>query len=284
LNPDAVTEKELLKKFLFYFQPYTGKINNVFFGVMDIHSSSHCLNCEQPLSGTYCANCGQKATTHRLSIRHFVEHDVIHGIWHIDKGILYTLKHLLTNPGTMVRNYIAGKRMGHFSLVTLLLLLVGIFLYLISFRHMPVPSYEIGWMGTDIKKDAGGLMMVIAKYSKWSLLVAVPVMGKISYDIFKQLNYNYTEHMVMCGYYFAGMLCIMIAFVGLYFIPGINSGIVLLLEIIALIAYLVVAYKQVTVGYYSSHRFALKMVLFVLGFIWYMLGLLFVATVIYMFV
>lgn len=46
-----------------------------------------------------------------------------HGILHVDKGILFTIKHLLTRPGAFIREYIDGNRAGHFKPVLLVMIL-----------------------------------------------------------------------------------------------------------------------------------------------------------------
>src|SRR4051812_15937136 len=51
-----------------------------------------CLNCGYEVINNFCSNCGQSTATHRLSIGHFVVHDLIHSIWHVDRGIFFTLK------------------------------------------------------------------------------------------------------------------------------------------------------------------------------------------------
>lgn len=66
-----------------------------------------CLNCTAPVTQNYCANCGQKSTAHRYSIKHFLAHDFIYGVWYIDKGI-FTLKGLFARPGHSVREFIQG--------------------------------------------------------------------------------------------------------------------------------------------------------------------------------
>lgn len=41
-----------------------------------------CANCEAPVAGRYCANCGQPAHVHR-SVLHVVE-ELLHGLTHFD--------------------------------------------------------------------------------------------------------------------------------------------------------------------------------------------------------
>ena len=74
------------------------------------HTTS-CLNCNENLIGKFCYNCGQKSDTHRITLKHFIFHDVLHGVWHIEKGIIFTIKESKTRPGKAALDYISGKRM-----------------------------------------------------------------------------------------------------------------------------------------------------------------------------
>lgn len=89
-------------------------------------TTENCLNCGNSVTDKYCATCGQKTTVHKYSLKHFIEHDLIHGIWHVDNGILFTLRELFTRPGHSIREFINGKRVGYFSFVTMLLLILGV--------------------------------------------------------------------------------------------------------------------------------------------------------------
>ena len=71
---------------------------------------AYCLNCGAKAQGNYCSNCGQKTDTHRIGIAHFLTHDVLHGVWHLEKGILFTLKAAVLRPGRAALDYISGRR------------------------------------------------------------------------------------------------------------------------------------------------------------------------------
>lgn len=88
-------------------------------------NSEYCKNCGQHLllNQNFCHSCGQKADTHRINF-HFLVHEIQHSIFHVDGGILYTLKHLFTRPGHMLREYLEGKRIHHFKPV-LMLIIIG---------------------------------------------------------------------------------------------------------------------------------------------------------------
>jgi hypothetical protein len=79
----------------------------------------------------YCANCGQKTITHRYSIKHFRTHVFIHGVWHIDKDILFTLKGLFMRLGKNVREFIQGKSVPYLVLS----FLTGEVFAIINVRH-----------------------------------------------------------------------------------------------------------------------------------------------------
>ena len=82
-------------------------------------SPSHgtdCLNCGTSLSARdyFCPRCGQKADTHRLTWKHF-GHEVLHAVTHADASVLHLFRDLLVRPGTVAREYLAGKRKKYFS-------------------------------------------------------------------------------------------------------------------------------------------------------------------------
>ncbi len=85
-----------------------------------------CKNCNGAITGNFCANCGQKGSVHRYSFRYFVENDLIHGIWNLDNGFFFTIKELFKRPGHSIREFINGRRVGYFNVVTLLLIIIGV--------------------------------------------------------------------------------------------------------------------------------------------------------------
>jgi hypothetical protein len=74
----------------------------------DAPRSSHCQNCGEPLSGLYCAACGQKDEHRILPLKELL-HEVFHEILHLDARFLGTLA-LLLKPGALTLEYLAGRR------------------------------------------------------------------------------------------------------------------------------------------------------------------------------
>lgn len=168
--------------------------------------SSTCLNCNAPLTDKYCAQCGQSANTHRLSIKHFIEHELVHGLFHLDKGIVYTLRKLMTKPGYTVRDYIAGKRTGHFNLITLILLEITVILVYKQSHTSHTGNLE----GIHIADGTYQFQEMIRHNTKWVFLAFVPIVSIAGLITFKKSKYNYTEHLVMNAFVLAGILFIAI--------------------------------------------------------------------------
>ena len=88
-----------------------------------------CKNCNQNFKGHFCNNCGQTADTHKMNF-HSLWHDIQHGLFHFDNGVLYTAKQLFTRPGNSIREYIDGKRVRHFKPISLVILLATVYGFL----------------------------------------------------------------------------------------------------------------------------------------------------------
>ncbi|MXN89794.1 DUF3667 domain-containing protein [Flavobacterium sp. Sd200] len=168
----------------------------------------NCLNCGHEITANYCPNCGQKNSTHRYSLKHFLEHDLIHGIWHVDKGALFTIKELFTRPGHSVREYILGKRAPYFSFVTLILLTLAVSTLIGHYSHVKL---------LDIIPEASREAMspfekFVSKNPKIILLVTIPIYSLFSFLWFKKAGFNYSEHLVLNSYKVASELIVGLLF------------------------------------------------------------------------
>jgi hypothetical protein len=79
----------------------------------------NCLNCGAPLTGPYCAQCGQKAHVHR-SLGAFMG-DFAAGVLNFEGKFWRTLPMLAWCPGILTRRYIEGQRARFISPIALFL-------------------------------------------------------------------------------------------------------------------------------------------------------------------
>jgi len=82
----------------------------------------NCLNCNAPLSGPFCHECGQHAHVHKTLTAFF--HDLAHGVFHLEGKLWNTIPMLAWHPGELTRRYIDGQRARFVSPIALFLFCV----------------------------------------------------------------------------------------------------------------------------------------------------------------
>ncbi|WP_309641371.1 DUF3667 domain-containing protein [Flavobacterium sp.] len=161
-----------------------------------------CLNCNAETTNHFCSNCGQKTDTHRITLKHFLLHDMMHGIWHLEKGILFTIKETFVRPGQAALDYIHGKRIRYYNVFYLAILIIGLGLLLGHLYESMHPIKE------DTANDTIEVTLFFKNNLKIILLSIVPILGIVAFLIFKRLQLNLAEHFIMSGISLLGMLII----------------------------------------------------------------------------
>jgi len=158
--------------------------------------AKNCQNCNEIITGNFCTNCGQKASVHRYSFKHFIEHDLIHGIWNVDNGFFFTIKELFTRPGHSIREFINGKRVRYFSFITLLVIILGISHFVGEYSQVKLSDL----MPESSKESMNVIEVFTKKYPKITLLLTIPFYSIFSFLWFRKPKLNLTEHFVLNSY------------------------------------------------------------------------------------
>lgn len=101
--------------------------------------SPRCLNCGAELTGPYCSSCGQEDTELRVSIKRLVR-DFMAEQLGLESKVPTTLWRLISKPGVLTKEYLAGKRVR--SLLPLRLYLSASVVY---FLLLTVPFFGRGF-------------------------------------------------------------------------------------------------------------------------------------------
>ena len=177
-------------------------------------ADSNCLNCGKSLSGKYCSGCGQKADTHRISLKHFVMHDVLHGVMHIERGMLFTAKEALRRPGKAALDYIAGKRVNYYNIFYFVLILLGLSVVLthyyniVAMRVDPSKMYQL-----EVNEAGARINEVFKSYGKLFIFLTVPVLAFNSWLLFRKQKLNYSEHAIISGMFLLGIFLIIVLYI-----------------------------------------------------------------------
>lgn len=80
----------------------------------DASTPGVCLNCGEPVSQRFCPACGQAAIDPNPTLGEFV-HEAAGEFLHWDGKLAATFRLLLTKPGELTREYLAGRRASYLS-------------------------------------------------------------------------------------------------------------------------------------------------------------------------
>ena len=162
-----------------------------------------CRNCEQPVSHNFCAHCGQRTATHRIDMKHLFTHDILHGVWHLEHIIVFTIQQSLLRPGKAALEYLDGKRVRFYNVFYLSLMLLGIHFF---FDHLYTELLPANNEEEEIPKFAQFLI----HYLKYVMLGCVPFLAMNGYVIMDRMRMNLAEHIIMAGIMLVGMLTLLI--------------------------------------------------------------------------
>lgn len=152
----------------------------------------NCYNCGTKLVGKYCSNCSQKSDTKRLDFKHFMQHDIIHGAFHFDKGLLYTLKEIMLRPGKVTNDYISGKRVRYYNFFYLSLLIIGFTLLLQSLHQENITLTGKSATYIETRNFA-------SKNIKYILLSFIPFFALSSRIVYRKVHFNIAEHTIIAS-------------------------------------------------------------------------------------
>jgi hypothetical protein len=169
-----------------------------------------CKNCEHSFDGKFCPNCSQKANTHRFTLGHLA-HELFHAFTHTDKGILFLIKELFTKPGTVAKEYNAGKRKKYFNPFTFLLIGIAVQIFAVQktnfFIHFNNQVQESVRSAAPLTKEESetfdhemdrvdDVSNKVQENNKLLNFVLIPVLALLTWLFFWKSGYNYVENLV----------------------------------------------------------------------------------------
>ncbi len=137
-----------------------------------------------------------------------------HGLFHFDKGILYTIKLLFTNPGKTIREFIAGKRVKHFKPISFVIVLATVYGLLYNYLHL---NPGVSFSDEKGRKAFEMVNQWITNHYALSSVIMLPIYSLATYFVFKKQGYNFIEHFVINAFLSGQRLLIHIALLPLWY-------------------------------------------------------------------
>ncbi len=152
-----------------------------------------CSNCGAPLTGEYCSACGQRRVRGRLTLGALFS-EVFRRVLYFDKAFGGTFWRMLHEPGRLVPDYLAGRRVGILDPIQYLSSSAFLQVAVASFTHFLAPVVgrvsAVGWLSR-----LGGVMAI--------KVLIIFGMGFVWRLLFRPLRYNLAEIYVFAMYAFA---------------------------------------------------------------------------------
>jgi hypothetical protein len=122
--------------------------------------STMCLNCGAALDGPFCSHCGQRAVAPKPTL-HELLHDALEEFLHFDGKVVQTLRTLVTRPGQLTVDIIAGRRARYIAPLRLYLTVSVLFFVVAALSPsggLKVRRVEPGSSGISVGLKTGGEM------------------------------------------------------------------------------------------------------------------------------
>ena len=175
--------------------------------------------------------------------------------FNIERGGIYTIKQLFTNPGAAVLDYFGANRFHYVPPFRILVVTTAIALFLIGlaeFTEQASTDFSTGFNSiedgdTDREKSKQALesvfhlMELIQGYTNLILWTFIPFMAFITWLINLKRKFNYAEHIVFQTYLFCLSNLLSFFFPLDHFVPG---WVIFLVVSILMLFYYVYGYKE----------------------------------------
>lgn len=168
---------------------------------MELQLENTCQNCNREITENFCGNCGQKKFK-RID-RKYISDELQYTVVHWNKGLLYSIKKLIKNPGKTARTFVEGDRVNHYKPISMVFILsaFGAFLSVKVFGFVDVMKAQM--MTTNKNMSAGFADNYVSfwmNYSSFIMLASIPIIAFFTKLVFRKWGHNYYEHIVMNAY------------------------------------------------------------------------------------
>lgn len=206
-----------------------------------------CANCGRRFVGTWCPDCGQEERDLDRSLRDFLR-DLLSDLLAFDARIWHTAPLLVTNPGSLARDYVDGRRARYVPPVRLYVFLAAVFFTVLAltrggpvrFGAVETPDVttivsivgfelrvsdqdpgESSWWGRAASRavrDVEGVNSIVVATLSYVHFLLLPVFALYLKALWRPRWY--LEHLVLAAYLGSFALLAGILTVGLYGLAG----------------------------------------------------------------
>lgn len=214
----------------------------------DVIETTHCKNCNAPLAGEWCQQCGQRLITKRLTVRNAFG-QLFDAITNLDRGFWHTMWELTVRPGGVIKDYINGVTRPYFppfryafilvTISTVLTVSSGIF-EMQQAEFMQIEGNEPG-TGQAMQQE---IQAFIGRFLNLFVIVILPFNAFGTWLFTRRQKFNYAEHFVANTFLIGQTSLYGMVFLPFYFIWPESIPYSLALSVIISTTVLMLAFNQ----------------------------------------
>lgn len=152
----------------------------------------NCKNCNKEINSKFCPDCGQPTSLKRID-GHYIIHEIEH-VLHFERGILYTIRELVTNPGKNIRHYLSENRSRLIKPIIFIILTSLIYTLISHYFH--IEDEYVKNQGLDKSFIGKILKWIQNNYGYASILTGIFIAIWLKV-FFTKYGYNFFELLIM---------------------------------------------------------------------------------------
>ncbi len=152
---------------------------------------NNCKACNFEVSNKYCPNCGRSVAVKRINGSYLL-HEIEH-VLHFDRGILYTLKVLLMEPGSHIKRFLTEDRSRLVKPVIFIVITSLVYTLIAHFFHIEGLTDERIQEGSTAEK----IIIWTESHMGYSNIIMGALIAFLLKLFFRKYEYNYFEIIVL---------------------------------------------------------------------------------------
>lgn len=155
----------------------------------------NCATCDEGLTSKYCPECGQPANLKRID-RNYIIHEIEH-ILHFERGILYTIRELITDPGENIKYYLSKNRSR--LVKPIIFIIITSLIYTLLNKLFHIEDGYVTYTETDLENPSAiGTIVKWVKnhYGYANILIGICIALWLKL-FFKKSKFNFYEILIM---------------------------------------------------------------------------------------
>ncbi|GAB2530094.1 DUF3667 domain-containing protein [Spirosoma aerophilum] len=152
----------------------------------------NCKSCNAEVNSKFCPDCGQPANLKRID-GHYILHEIEH-VLHFERGILYTVRELITNPGQNISHYLSENRSRLVKPVIFIIITSLIYSFLIHLFH--IEDQYIKFEGDALKTPVKIFKWIEGHYGYANIIIGIFITFWLKL-FFRKYPYNTFELLIL---------------------------------------------------------------------------------------